>query len=95
MPTATFPFATCDPFFMEEEPFDRPGNDAIDDIFARAPVILDGIIDAKTREFRRMTETIDMLRWFARAPRVRTDGRIDNEDTDIRIIEMPAIEVTA
>ncbi len=80
---------------MEEEPFDRPGNDAIDDIFARAPVILDGIIDAKTREFRRMTETIDMLRWFARAPRVRTDGRIDNEDTDIRIIEMPAIEVTA
>ncbi len=95
MPAAAFPFATCDPFFMEEEPFDGPWNDVVNDVLGWPPSVVDGIVDAKAREFRRMAEPINMLRRLTRTARIGTNGRIDDKDADAWIRKMPSIEVTA
>ena len=92
MLATAFPYPGCDPFLMEEEPFDRPGNDAIGTEFIRPPIVFDRLVDAQARKFRRIAEPVDVLRRLARPARVRSDGRIDDKHADIRVGQKPAVE---
>ena len=88
MAAASPPLACGEPDFMEEQPFDGPGNDPIDDRLAEPPRIVDRIGDAETRVIRRMIQPVDVLRRFAGAPRVATDRRVEDEHADIRVQEI-------
>jgi hypothetical protein len=80
---------------MEEEPLDGPGDDSINDIFTRPPVVFGRIIDAQSRECRRIAQAIDVLGRLAGAARVGTDRRIDDEHADVGVPEAPAVEEPA
>jgi hypothetical protein len=77
---------------MEEQPLDSPGDDSIDDMFIRRPIIFDGIINAQARERRRIAQPVNMLGGLAGAARVGTDGRIDDKDADVGVRKCPAIK---
>jgi hypothetical protein len=71
---------------MEEEPFDRPGNDALDDSFTRPPVVLDGVVNAKGGKRWWMAKAIDVLGWFTGAAWIGTDRRIEHEHADVMFV---------
>jgi hypothetical protein len=95
MPPATFPLAAGDPLFVKEEPLNGPRNNAMDDIFAWSPIILDGIVDAQARKRRFMTQPVDVLRRLARAARIGSNRWIDDEYADVGIVEIIAVEEAA
>ena len=95
MTAAALPFATCDPFFMEEEPLDGPWNDAVDEVLTRLPVSSIGSRMQRRGNSGRMAQPIDMLRWFTRTARIGTNGRVDDEHANVRIRKVIAIEKTA
>jgi hypothetical protein len=89
---AAFPFSRRNPFFVEEEPLDGPGDDSIDDRFIRPPVIFNRIINTQSRECGRIAQPVNVLGTFAGAARVGTDRRIDDAYADVGVRELPAIE---
>jgi hypothetical protein len=80
---------------MEEKPFNRPGDNPLDDWLARRPIVVDGIVNAKRRKIRIVSMAINMLRRLTRSTRIGADWRVDHQHTDIRIAQVPAVEVTA
>jgi len=92
---AAFPFAGHDPLFMKEEPLNRPRDDPIGDVLIGPPPVLNGIINAQTWERRWVPPPVDML-WRLTSPTwIRSDRRVDNEDVDILIGEVPAVKTAA
>jgi hypothetical protein len=77
---------------VEEKPLDRPRDDLIHDVFIGQPLVLDRIMDTQARKRRRITESKDVLRGFARTAWIGADGRVDDEHADIRILQKSAIE---
>jgi hypothetical protein len=77
---------------MEEKPLDGPGNDSIDDILTRPPVIFDRIVKAQARECGRMTQPVNVLGRLACAARVGTNRRVDDKHTEVGVREAPAVE---
>lgn len=94
MTTAPFPLAGHDPLFVEEEPLGRPRDDPIDDVFIRPPLILNGIVNAQARKRRWVLPPVHMLWRLTSAPRIRSDRRVNNEDVDILIGEVPPVKKT-
>jgi hypothetical protein len=80
---------------MEKEPFNCPGNDPFDDRLAWPPSILDGIVETKRWKIRMVSISINMLPWFTRSARVASNRGIDNEYTDVRVVQVPTIELPA
>jgi hypothetical protein len=78
---------------MEEEPLDRPRDDAIDNVFIRPPLVFDRVVDAQARHVCRIPQAVDMLGWFPGAARIGADRRIDHEHADVGTCEIPALEV--
>jgi len=92
MAASSFPFAGGDPFFVEEEPLDGPGDDPINNRFIRRPVVCDRIINAQSRKCRRIDQPVHVLWRLAGPARVGADRRIDDEHADARVREAPAVE---
>jgi hypothetical protein len=92
---AAFPLAGHDPLFVEEEPFNRPRDDPIDDVFIGPPPVLNGIVNAQTRERGWVPPPVYMLWRLASPTRVRSDRRVDNKDVDILVDEVPAVKMAA
>jgi hypothetical protein len=80
---------------MEKEPFDSPGNDALNDWLAWEPIVVDGVADAKPGKVGRITEAIDVLRRVSRSTRIGADRRVNHKNTDVGILEIPAVETSA
>lgn len=95
MTTPTFPYAGEQPLLMKKEPLDCPRNNPLNNRFARLPIVLSWIINAKGRKIRAMPVPIDVLWRFASPPRVLTDGWVQNKYADAGIVQIPAIEVPA
>lgn len=78
---------------MKEEPFDGPRNDALHDGFARQPVVIDGVVNAERGKVRMVAMAINVLCRVASSSRVCTDRGVDDEYTDVGLIQMPVIEI--
>lgn len=91
MAASAFPLAAGNPFLMEEKPFDGPRNDAVNDVFIRQPGIVYRVVNAQARKRGGMPEPVDVLGRVAGPARVGTDGWVENEDTHIRIGEIPSL----
>ena len=88
VPAAAFPLAARDPLLMEEQPFDGPGNDAVDDGLVGHQASSTGSEMQSRGKCRRMTEPIDVLRRLAGAARIGADRRIEDEHADVWVREI-------
>jgi hypothetical protein len=95
MPPATLPLTGCDPVLMEQQPFDRPGDDLVDDVFIRAPLSLRRIEYAKARKCWRIPQTVDVLGRLPSPARIGTDRRIEDRHALVWVCEHPAVEEAA
>jgi len=78
---------------MKEEPFDSPRNDALHDGLARQPMVILGVVNAERGKVGMVAMAVNMLCWLTSSARVRPDGRVDDEYTDVGLIQMPVIEI--
>jgi hypothetical protein len=80
---------------MEQQPLDGPGDDLVDDVFIRPPLLLCRIEYAKAREFGRISQAINMLRRLAGSARICTDRRIEDRHALVWVCKHPAVEEAA
>lgn len=93
MTTAAFPYAGRDPLLMKEEPFDRPGDDAINDELARLPLVIARIVYAQAGKVRVIAVAVDMLRGVAVTARVTPNRWIHNEHRHVWVGQIKIGEI--
>lgn len=95
MAPAAFPFAGCDPLLMEEEPLDRPRNDALNDGLARVPFVVARIVDAEGRKVGIVAKAVNVLCKLAGAARITADRRVQHKHSHIGVGEIEARKIPA
>jgi hypothetical protein len=80
---------------MEKKPLDSPRDNALDDWLARLPIVLYGIVDAKSGKIGSMVVAVNVLRRLACSTWVDANRRFDDKYTDVWIPEVPVVELAA
>jgi hypothetical protein len=89
---SAFPHPRGNPLLVEEQPFDRPGDDPVYYGFIGPPLVFDRIVDAQARKYRWIAEPINVLRGLTRAAWIRADRRINDENAEVWVLQIPIVE---
>lgn len=93
MTTAPLPLAREHPDLEPEEPINGPRNDRLgDELFGR-PLLVLRIVEAECREVGMMADPVDVRRKLSGPSRISADRWVEDEDLDVGISEVPAIEL--
>jgi hypothetical protein len=90
--TQTEEFAADLPVFEEQQPLRRPRDNGRRDGVFRRPEHLLRIVEAQGRPLRTLLVPVDVRQEFLLLNRFGTDGRVDDMDGHVRILERPSVE---